>query len=71
MDERGVERLMASELKEQKQRFEDLLRWVELPCTICPAKEVCYPKGIATTAEVTVTCEDTWWHYIQTGEILI
>ena len=61
---------MSSELKEQKQRFEDLMRWVVVHCENCPAKEVCYSKD-TTTAEVTVTCEDTWWHYIQTGEILI
>lgn len=60
---------MSSELKEQKQRFEDLMRWVVVHCDNCPAKEVCYSED-TIAAEVTVTCEDTWWHYIQTGEIL-
>lgn len=62
---------MVSELKEQQQRFEEIMSaLVNFPCDKCPAKNICYSEN-ATTEDIHYTCEETLWHYIKTGEILI
>lgn len=62
---------MVSELKEQQQRFEEIMSALpNYPCDKCPANDVCHSEN-TTTEDVHYTCEETLWHYIKTGEILI
>lgn len=62
---------MISELKEQQQRFEEIMSALyNFPCDKCPAKNVCYNEN-TTTEDVRYTCEETLWYYIQTGEVLV
>ena len=56
--------------KEQYERFESLLQHINFPCEKCPANEVCHSES-TTTEDIQYTCEETLWHYIQTGRILI
>lgn len=60
-----------SELKEQRKRFEEVITENGLciiKCENCPLKEKCEDPNRDYDFEY--TCEETLWHYIQTGEFL-
>ena len=58
-----------SELKEQYKRFEEVIQdngFCMVRCPYCPLQEKCQ----SCENEFEHTCEETLWHYIQTGEFL-
>lgn len=60
-----------SELKEQHKRFEEVITENGLcivRCVFCPLKEKCEDPN--RNYDFEHTCEETLWHYIQTGEFL-
>lgn len=64
---------MASEQKEQYERFEQVISpYINSAqsCKNCPIQEKCWAET-TTTEDIQHTCEETLWHYIQTGEFLL
>ena len=58
-------------LKEQYKRFKEVTT-VDgiciIKCDNCPLKEKC--ENLEREYDFEYTCEETLWHYIQTGEFL-